>query len=162
MSIISSIFSQYFYLRQTVPILLYAFYAHFREENDPIIEIIMKMSVLVIGLLTAYMILGYSLRIPLKKLIPVNLSYTTSITWGLFFLIYYYILNRKEEKNLTAFTLATLATVGGGWLYEVPFFHSIGMFLGKGSFFYNNIQLMCVLFLLLELRKNIFNPNPIL
>jgi len=114
--------------------------------------------VLAIGLGTGYMILGYSLRIPLKNLIPAKLSYTTTITWGLFFLIYYYILNRKEENNLTAFTLATLAAVGGGWLYEVPYFHPLGMFLGRGSFFYINIQVICILLSLKELRKKSFNP----
>lgn len=168
MNIIALIFSQYFYLRQTIPLFLYAFYTQFREVRHPIIEGIMKTGVLAIGLGTSYTILGYILKIPLKNLISFTWAYPSPITWGIFFLIFYYILIRKEENNLTSFTLATLATVGGGWLYEVPFFHPIGMFLGKGSFFYNNVQMICILLVLFELRKKkkksfkSFSPNPVI
>jgi len=106
--------------------------------------------------------MAFILGVPFKTLIPFTWSYSGPITWGVFFLTYFYILIQKAGNNLTSFTLATLATFGGGWLYEIPFFHPISMFLGKGFFFYNNIQIMCFLLILFEQRKKCPTPNPII
>lgn len=162
MNILALIFSEYFHLRQTVPLIIYVFYARFRDEEHQVIEAILKMALIAIGMGTLYTIMGYILKIPLKNLIPAKLAYPTPITWGIFFLIYYYILNRKEENNLASFTLATLATVGGGWLYEVPYFHPMSMFLSRGAFFYVNAQIICLILLGYELRKKNFKINTLI
>ena len=159
---LSQIFSQYCYFLHTIPFFVYTFYLIFRDVDHPIIDALAKIGLLAMGMVTAYTIMGCILRIPFKTLIPFTWHYQGPITWGLLFITYYCILIKKEVNNLTSFTLATLATVGGGWLYEVPFFHPISMFLGRGSFFYNNIQILCVLLLLFELRKEVFDPNPVI
>jgi len=125
-------------------------------------DALVKTGLLAIGLGTISSLIGCLLGIPLKSLISFNWSYHGSLTWGIFFLSYYYLLNRQKESKLSSFTLATLATAGGGWLYEIPFFHPVSMFLGKGSFFYNDIQIMCILLLLFELRKKLYDPNPLI
>ena len=135
---LSLIFSEYFHLRQTVPLVIYVFYAQFRDVDNPIIDKLVKASMLAIGIGTIFTIMGCILGIPIKTLLSFTWSYPGPITWGIFFLTYCYVLNRKGENNLASFTLATLATVGGGWLYEVPYFHPMSMFLSRGAFFYVN------------------------
>lgn len=162
MSIINSIFSQYFYLRQIIPFFLYVFYFIFRDVDNPFIDALVKTGLVAIILGTAYTIMGYILGIDFKELISFTWAYQSPITWGLLFISYYYILTRKENNPLTSFTISTLAVMGGGWLYEVPFFHPLSMFMGRGSFFYINIQIICLLLLAFELRKKTFNPNPII
>lgn len=150
---LSQLFSSYFYLRQTIPLFLYVFYIQFRDVRHPIIDYMMKTGVLAIVLGITYTIMGCILGIPIKILLQFTWSYTSPITWGILFISYYYILNRKEENNLASFTLATLAVVGGGWLYEVPFFHPFSMFIGYDIFFYLNCQYICILVLISKMKK---------
>lgn len=159
MNITALIFSEYFHLRQTVPLVVYVFYARFRDVDHPIIDKLVKASMLAIGTGTIITITGCILGIPIKTLLSFTWTYPSPITWGIFFLTYCHILNRKGENNLASFTLATLATVGGGWLYEVPFFHPLSMFLSRGAFFYVNAQIICLLLLAHELMKRKFKPN---
>ena len=155
----ASIFSEYFHLRQTVPLVIYVFYARFRDVDNLFIDTLVKISLIGIGIGTSYTIMRLLLGMPFKFLTSFTWGYPTPITWGIFFLIYCYILNRKGENNLASFTLATLATVGGGWLYEVPYFHPMSMFLSRGAFFYVNAQIICLLLLAYELMKRKFKPN---
>jgi len=162
LAILRLVFS-YSYLLHTVPISIYAFYYHFKNLCHPIIDALIKTGLLaiVIGAITSF--IAYVMGIPLKSIISFKWYYYGPLHWGIFFLSYYYILlNRKEESKLASFILATLATSGGGWLYEIPSWHPISMFLGKATFFYINIQGLCVLLLLFELRKKRFNPNPLI
>lgn len=159
---LSPLFNQYFYLRQTLPLFLYVLYILFRDEDEPIIEVLVKTGLIAIGTAFIVTIMGFIFRIPFKALIPLKWTYLGPITWGMLFLSYFYLLTQKGQNSLTAFTLATLAVVGGGWLYEVPFFHPLGMFLGTDSFFYNNGQIICLLFLISELKKKEFKPNILL
>jgi len=103
--------------------------------------------------------MGCILGIPIKTLLQFTWSYPSPITWGILFISYYYILTKKEYSPLPSFTLATMAVIGGGWLYEVPFFHPLSMFIGWDSFFYFNGQFICLL-LLLSKRRNIVYRNP--
>ena len=163
LDILHLIFSRYYYLLHTAPLSIYVFYIIFRKVDNHIINSLAKTGLLAIGIGTIASFIGCVLGIPLKSLISFNWYYNGSLHWGLFFISYYYILNRKEENKLASFTLATLATAGGGWLYEVPFWHPISMFLApSSSFFYNNIQIFCILLLLFELRKKRFDPNPLI
>lgn len=156
---LSIIFREYFYLRQTLPIFLYVFYIHFRDEDNPIIERVVKTGLLAIGLVTVFFSLGYIMDIPFNELIPFTWSYPGPITWGVLFIIYFYILALKGQSGLTSFTLATMATVGGGWLYEIPLFHPITMFLTRSSIFYLNGQIMCLLILVYDLMRKGLKPN---
>jgi len=153
-NIIELVFNEYYYLRQTIPIFLYIFYIHFRDVDHPIIESLLKTGLIAIGFLSTYSIAGFLSNISFSELIPFNWQYSGIITWGIFFLIYYYISNRKGLNELTAFTLATLATLSGGWLYEIPFYYPISMFLTHTSIFYFNSQPVCLLLLIYELKKN--------
>lgn len=153
MNIISSVFAEYFYLRQTIPLFLYFFYFYFRDINNQILDLLVMTGLAAIGLGTTYFGLALIQGIPLKKLISLSWAYPSPINWGILFIIYYYILNQKEENPLTSFTLSTLAVVGGGWLYEVPFFHPFSMFIGHDTFFYFNCQFLCILVLISKLKK---------
>ena len=159
---LSLFFSYYSYFLHTIPFLVYVFYIIFRDKDHPLINISVKVGLIAIGLGTLGSIIGCILGISLKTLFSFTWGYPGPITWGIFFITYYYILIRKQENNLTAFTLAILATVGGGWFYEVPFFHPLSMFLGSDSFFYLNGQILCIILLLSELRKKTYDPNPII
>lgn len=163
LDILRLIFSRYSYFLHTVPLSVYVFYVIFRNVDNYIINSLIKTGLLAIGIGAITSFIACVMGIPLKSLISFNWYYYGPLHWGIFFLSYYYILlKRKEESKLASFTLATLAAAGGGWLYEVPSWHPISMFLGKGSFFYNNFQIMCILLLLFELRKKRFNPNPLI
>lgn len=153
------IFDQYFYLRQTIPLFLYVFYIVFRDENEFVIETLISTSIMAVVLFLMYTTMGLIFRIPFKTLIPFTWAYLGPITWGMLFLSYFYLLTQKGQNSLTSFTLATLAIVGGGWLYEVPYFHPLSMFMGTASFFYNNAQILCLLLLISEIRKRQFKPN---
>lgn len=153
MNIISSVFAEYFYLRQTIPLFLYFFYFYFRDMNHQILDLLVMTGLAAIGLGITYFSLGLIQGIPIKKLTSITWAYPSPITWGILFIIYYYILNQKEENPLTSFTISTLAVVGGGWLYEVPFFHPFSMFLGNDTFFYVNCQFLCILLLISKLKK---------
>lgn len=155
-------FSYYSYFLHTSPFLVYVFYIIFRDTDHPLIDISLKIGLIAIGLGILGSIIGCILGISLETLFSFTWGYPGPITWGVFFITYYYILIQKQYNKLTAFTLATLATVGGGWLYEVPFFHPISMFLGSDSFFYLNGQILCIILLLSELRKKPYDPNPII
>jgi len=162
MNILALIFSEYFHLRQTVPLIIYVFYLLFQDLESPFIDALLKTALLAIGIFTSLNILGCSLGIPIKALLSFTWSYPGPITWGIFFFSYYYILNDKGENNLASFTMATLATVGGGWLYEIPFFHPMSMFLSRGAIFYVNAQIICLLLLAYEMRKRKFKPNKLI
>lgn len=159
---LSQIFRYYSYFLYTIPFIVYVFHIIFRDIRHPIIEALVKTFLIAIGLGITGSIIGCISGISLKTLFSFTWGYSGPIIWGIFFIIYYYILIQKQESNLTSFTLATLATVGGGWLYEVPFFHPLSMFLCSDSFFYLNVQILCIILLLSELRKKIYDPNPII
>lgn len=159
MNISSSLFAEYFYLRQTIPLLIYFIYFHFKEIENQLIDLLVMTGLAAIGLGTTYSILGLIQGIPIKKLTSITWSYPSPITWGILFISYYYILNQKEENTLTSFTLSTLAVVGGGWLYEVPFFHPFSMFIGYDTFFYINCQFLCILLLISKLKQRKFKST---
>jgi len=77
-------------------------------------------------------------------------------------LIYYYIVNKKMKNNLTAFTFAVLAATGGGWLYEISFFHPLKMVMSNNTIFLINGQILCLILLAYELKKMQFKPNLII
>lgn len=160
--IIALILGEYFYLRERFPIFLYVFYIHFKGKNNHFIDSTIFACLTSIGLITAYTFMGFILKIPFLKLIPFKWNYPGLLSWGIFFLVYYHISLRSNLNKLTSFTLATLATVSGGWLYEVPFFHPITMFLHRSSIFYVNGQIICLLLLSYELMKRGFKPNKLI
>ena len=162
MNIIELIFNEYFYLRQSIPIFLYIFYIHFRDVNYPIIGYLVKTVLVATGFLTTCFIMGFILNIPFSVLIPFNWTYQGVIHWGIFFFFFFYISTRKNINSLASFTLATLASVGGGWLYEIPIFnleYVKSIFFTRYSIFYLNGQIICLLFLGYEIIKRGFKPN---
>ena len=154
-----SIIKDYFYLRQRIPICIYVFYLHFKESDNPAIDGAIKTMVSLIGLGTAYAMTGLIVDVPFKELIPLGWGYHGLITWGIFFLTYYWVTNKKVQNDLTAFTFATLSTVGGGWLYEISFFHPLTMWMSNNTIFLINGQILCLILLAYELRKMKFKPN---
>ena len=157
-----SIIQDYFYLRQRIPIFIYVFYLHFKESDNPAIDGAIKTMVSLIGLGTAYTVTGLIFDVPFKEWVPLSGGYPGLITWGFFFLIYYWGTNKKMQNDLTSFTFATLATVGGGWLYEISFFHPLTMWMGYNAIFMINSQILCLILLAYELKKMRFKPNLII
>jgi len=153
------ILGEYYYLRQRLPIFIYLLYVLKRRVNSPFIDTAINSALVSIGLIITYTFTGLMLKIPFQKLIPFTWHYPGLLTWGLFFPIYYYISLRAKLNKLTSFTFATLATVGGGWLYEFSFYHPLGMFIDHNTIFYLNGQILCLLLLAYELKKMGFKPN---
>jgi len=159
---LSIIFREYFFLRQRIPIFLYVFYIHFRDLDNPLIDRIIITLLTFMGLISAYTFSAFILKIPFSDMIPFTWTYYGLIHWCIFFFFFFHIANRKGMNSLKSFTLATLATVGGGWLYEVPFFYPESMFISRLSIFYINTQIVCLLCLLYEFMKMKFRPNKII
>lgn len=151
---VADLFKLYFYFRQTYPLFIYAYYLKFKEEEDPELENIIWVFVIMIQALTIHAIINMIKGSPFSEVIPFGWSYAGLITWGLFFSIYYKINLYLKQNKLTAFTLTTLAAVGGGWLYEIPFFHPPKMFMSS--------QIVCLLFLGYELKKRAFKANALI
>ena len=118
------------------------------------------VSLMMIG--TVYMFGGYIFNIPFQKLIPLGWHYPGIITWGIFFLMYYLIILKKNYRDLTAFALATIATIAGGWMYEIPFNNDLYFFLDNDTIFILNGQIVCLLALGYELKKKRFRPTPLI
>jgi len=159
---IVSFIQDYFYLRQRIPIFIYVFYLHFKESDNPAIGGAIKTMISLIGLGTLCAVTGFIVDVPFKELIPLGWGYPGLVTWGIFFLIYYWVTNKKVQNDLTAFTFATLATVGGGWLYEIAFFHPLKMLMSNNTIFLINGQILCLILLAYELKKMQFKPNLII
>lgn len=156
---INLLFNEYFFFRQRLPLFLYIFYIHFRNLENPIIDKVIYYFQAIIGAMFAYTFLGLIFEVPFNRMIPFSWTYYGIVHWCLFFVIYYQIGTRKNMTNLKSFTLATLATVGGGWLYEIAYFHPESMFITRYSIFYLNGQIVCLLLLAYELRRMRFKPN---
>lgn len=156
---LSLIFKEYFFLRQRIPVFLYVFYIHFRDLDNPIIDRVITTLLTFMGLISVVMFSGFILKMPFKDMIPLTWTYYGIIHWCIFFLFFFQLAIRRNMSNLKAFTLATMATVGGGWLYEVPFFYPESMFISRFSIFYLNTQIVCLIFLLYEFMKMGFRPN---
>ena len=155
---IVSILEDYFFLRQRIPIFIYVFYLHFKESDNPAISGAIKTTISLIGLSTAYAVTGHIFKIPFKVLVPLGWGYPGLVTWGIFFLIYYFRACVSCNR-LTAFTFAVLATFGGGWLYEICFFHPLKMWISNNTIFLINGQILCLILLGYELKKMGFRAN---
>ena len=162
MTVLALILGEYFYLRERLPIFLYIFYIHFKEEDNLIIDTGIFAGLLTIGMITAYALIGFILKIPFKILIPFSWHYQGLLTWATFFFLCYYTSLSSTHSKLTSFTLAALATVGGGWLYEIPFYHPQSMFVLHNSIFYISGQIICLLLLAYELQKMNLKPNKLI
>lgn len=158
-NLIVSIFEDYFFLRQRIPLFIYFFYLHFKKSNNSCIAPAIKTVVSLIGLSTIYGIIGWVLNVPFRKWVPFGWGYQGLVTWGIFFLIYYLNVLKITHNDLTAFTFAALAIVGGGWLYEICFFHPLSMWMGNNTIFLVNGQIICLILLGHELRKMNFKSN---
>lgn len=156
---ISLLFKEYFFFRQRLPIFLYIFYIHFRSLENPIIDKIIYYFQAIIAAMFAYTFMGFVLKIPFRVMIPFSWTYYGIVHWLGFFLIYYQIGTRKNMTNLKAFTLAFLAMVGGGWLYEISYFHPEAMFITRFSIFYLNGQIVYLLLLGYEFIRMGLKPN---
>ena len=159
---LSLVFKEYFFLRQRIPIFLYVFYIHFRDLDNPIIDRIITTLLTFMGLISVYTFSGFILKIPFTDMSPFNWTYYGLIHWCIFFLFFFQLAIRRDMSDLKAFTLATLATVGGGWLYEVPFFYPESMFITRFSIFYLNTQIVCLLCLIYQIRRMGLKPNKII
>lgn len=149
----------YFWLRQRVPIFIYFFYIYYKKSDNPAFKGMVRTAVSLMMIGTVYMFGGYVFKIPFQKLIPLRWHYPGIITWGLFFPIYYLIILKKNYRDLTAFALATMATIAGGWMYEIPFNHDLYFFLDNNTIFILNGQIVCLLALGYELKKMRFRPT---
>jgi len=150
---------EYMYLRQRLPLLLYVLYIHFKDRDLPLIELTVHLLQRLIGAATAYTLFGFIMGIPFTALIPFRWHYPGVIIWGIFTLLYLHQLKRKGCNSLTAFTIAIIATVAGGWIYEIPFYHPLSMFLTHSSILYINGQFLCLPILGYELSKLKIAPN---
>lgn len=148
------LFRCYFYFRRTYPFFLYGCYLMFKDKEDPDLDNLIMVFVTLIRLITFYAFIKMITKSPFSEFIPFNWSYPALITWGIFFSIYYQIKLQQNQNKLTAFTIATLAAVGGGWLYEIPFFHPAKMFKSP--------QIVCLLLLGYELKKRGLKLNTLI
>lgn len=155
-NIIEMFAKDYYWFRQRLPIFIYFFYLRFKNSESPEIKKAVKISISLIVLGLCYTMSGFIFKFPFESIIPLNWHYPGLVVWTVFFLIYYFILTNKNYSELTAFSLAAMATVGGGWLYEVSWNHPLAFFLTKNSIFLINGQILCLLFLAYELRKKGF------
>jgi len=165
---------EYFYMRQRIPIFIYLFYIHFKNKKDlGINNKIIRGILTLIGIVTAYAFIGFIIdtyliafspgsKNPFYRFFPLNWSYYGMLTWGLFFITFYYLSLKITKAKLTSFTLATLATVGGGWLYEIPFFHPTQMFIHNYALYYIDGQLICLLLLAYELKNLNLKPTKLI
>jgi len=158
-NVMISLMEDYFFLRQRIPFFIYLFYLKFQESNDPKIKSVVKTVVALVVLYTAYVVTGLILKVPFQRWVPLNWEYQGLVTWGIFFSIYYLTCLRLHFNDLTAFTFATLATVGGGWLYEICFFHPLKMWMNYNTIFFVNGQILYLILLGYELRKRGFKIN---
>lgn len=141
---------------------IYFYYIHYRELDNPIMDQIINIFLTFIFIILAYMGLGFILEIPFNEMIPFDWHYSGLIHWCIFFFFFFHIANRRGMNRFKSFTLATLATVGGGWLYEIPIFFSEAMYISPYSVFYINGQIIYLLFLGYELMRMNFRPNKII
>jgi len=162
MNIIETFFGDYFILRQRIPFFIYYIYIKYGELENPIIDRIIITLLTFTGLISTYTLFGFIFKIPFSDIIPFNWTYYGLIHWCIFFFFFFQIANRRGMNRLKSFTLATLATVGGGWLYEVPYFHPGSMFISIYALFYINGQIIYLLLLGYELRKMNFKPNKLI
>lgn len=158
-NVMFSLMEDYFFLRQRIPFFIYLFYLKFKESNDPKIKGVIKTVVALVGLYTAYAITGLVLKVPFQRWVPLSWGYSGLVTWGIFFLIYYLKCLRLHFNDLTAFTFAALATVGGGWIYEICFFHPLKMWINYNTIFFVNGQILYLILLGYELKKKGFMSN---
>lgn len=159
MSFIETLFGDYFVLRQRVPFFIYFLYIKYGGSENPIIKRIIGTMLAFTVLLSSYTALNFIFRISFSKLVPFNWTYYGLIHWCVFFFIYYQLAIRKGMNGLKSFTLAILATVGCGWLYEVSYFHPASMFISRYALFYVNGQIVYLLLLGYELMKMGFKSN---
>lgn len=149
----------YFWLRQRIPIFVYFFYIYFKNPDNPALNSLTKIFISLTGLMTIFFTVSYFLKIPFEKLISLSWHYPGIIVWGLFFVIYYLIILKKNYSGLTAFALSVIATTGGGWLYEVPFNSKMAFVISLNTIFLLDGQILCLLLLGYELKKRGFQPK---
>lgn len=159
MSIIETFFGDYFILRQRIPFFVYYIYMKYGELENPIIDRIITTLLAFSGLISIYTFLGFIFKMPFSGIIPFTWTYYGLIHWCIFFFFFFFIANRRGMNRLKSFTLAILATVGCGWLYEVPYFHPGSMFISVYALFYVNGQIVYLILLGYELMKMGFKPN---
>jgi len=159
MSIIETLFGDYFILRQRVPFFIYFLYIKYGVSNNPIIKRVIWTLLAFTVLISGYTFSSFMLKIPFSRLVSFDWTYYGLVHWCVFFFIYYKLAIRKGMNILKSFTLAILATVGCGWLYEVSYFHPASMFISRYALFYINGQIVYLLLLGYELRKVGFKPN---
>jgi len=162
MNIVETFFGDYFVLRQRLPFLVYFIYMKYGDLENPIIDQIINVLSTFTFLISLYTFLSFAFKIPFSGLMPFNWTYYGLIHWCVFFFIFYHIATRKNMSLLKSFTLATLATVGCGWLYEVPFFYPASMFISRMALFYINGQIVYLILLGYELRRMDFKPNKLI
>jgi len=156
---LAAILNNYFYLRQRIPFFIYVFYLHFKDLKSRAISRTIKAGVSFIALITIYVLSGLVLKVPFSEWVPISWGYPGLVTWGIFFMIYYFACLRIAFNDITAFTFATLATFGGGWLYEICFFHPWKMLVSNNTIFLFNGQILYLILLGYELKKKGFKPN---
>jgi len=153
MSIIEILCGDYFILRQRVPYVIYFLYLKYGGSDNPMIGRIIDTLLTFTVLISVYTSLGFLFGMPFSGLVPLSWTYYGIIHWCVFFYIFYQLAMRKGMTSLKSFTLAVLATVGCGWLYEVSYFHPGSMFISRYALFYINGQIVYLLLLGHELRK---------
>lgn len=159
MNVIEILFGDYFFLRQRIPFLIYFLYLKHGELENQIIKRVIDTILVFTVLISLYTSLSFVLDVLFIELVPMNWTYYGLIHWCVFFFIFYQLAIRKGMNSLKSFTLAMLATVGGGWLYEVSYFHPGSMFISRYALFYINGQIVYLLLLGYELRRMGFKSN---
>ena len=159
MNIIQVFFGDYFFLRQRIPFLIYFLYLRYGEsESQKIRRVIGTLSTFTV-LLSLWTLSSFMAKIPFSELVSFDWTYYGLIHWCVFFFIFYRLAIRKGMNSLKSFTLAILATVGGGWLYEVPYEYMGSMFISRTALFYVNGQIIYLLLLRYELMRMSFKTN---
>lgn len=165
--ILGKLFRGYYFLRERLPIFLYLVYRYYEkqyENNKKIIhiEFIICSTIVFVGSIFGLSLIGYYSGLSFNEVFQFKWQYSGIITWSIFFFIYFIGIYYKTGNTLKAYIISILASLSGGWLYEISIFKSIDMYLLGQAIFYVKGQIICIILLIYEywrlnIRRNKFN-----
>lgn len=153
LDLIVTFFRGYYFFRERIPFFVYAFYLFFKDVEDYRVNAFIEAFIFGLKAILFYSFLGLVFGVGFTDWIPMDWNYSGLMNWGIFFIIYYNGLIGKEKNVLTSFTISVLAVLSGGWLYEICFFHPIGMFMNYSNLFLVDSQILCIVLLGYEFWK---------
>ncbi len=159
--LLGTLFRGYYFLRERLPIFFYIIYRYYEkhyESNKKInyIEFIICSTIVFVGFIFGLSLIGKLSGSSFIDFFMFNWQYSGTITWSIFFFINFIGIYYKTGNTLKAYIISILASLSGGWLYEISIFKSMDMYLLGQAIFYVKGQIICVILLIYEyIRLNI-------